>query len=102
MWWWHREVGTRGHLRPRGTRRFPCRPERLSRRSAKREGGRSGSNPQVVPELELLIVHEQLVDVVGMRRAAAERVAQYLKRVLHAAGIVDVHVGAPLVAADTE
>src|SRR5687767_9500126 len=60
------------------------------------------SDGKDVPGIDVLVVHEDLVDVVGMGRAIGQRVANDLKRVSQPCGIVDVDVRTPVIAIGKE
>ncbi len=56
------------------------------------------SQYESVPGIQVLVLHQNLVDVVRVCRAAGEMVFQNLKDVTKATGIVNVNVGHALVA----
>jgi hypothetical protein len=50
---------------------------------------------QPVACIEVLMLHQDLVDVVRVRGPAGELVAQHLERMREAVGVIDVDVGDP-------
>ena len=50
-----------------------------------------------VARIELLKIHQNLVDVVGMRGLSRQFVPQHLKKVFESAGIVDVNIRPPII-----